>query len=130
MAADRVYNAAVLLASASLPYFSSGTAFTNPTAISALYTNYFYDPLQRVTKISDAVGDTTNAYYQWKTTTTDQDSNVKEYGYDAFGNFSSVVEPVATSTTMAPVLPSAESSTHMDPRVRIVFIGGDFSHIL
>ena len=89
---DRVYNKAGEMASTSLPYFSSGSSFTSPTATAALYANYFYDPLRRVTKISNAVGDTTNTYDQWKTTTTDPDGNIKDYLKDAFGNLTNVIE--------------------------------------
>ena len=89
---DRAYNKAGEMASTSLPYFSSGSSFTSPTATAALYANYFYDPLQRVTKISNAVGDTTNTDYQWMTTTTDPDGNIKDYLKDAFGNLTNVIE--------------------------------------
>lgn len=89
---DRVFNQVNELASTSLPYFSSGSSFTNPTTVSNLYTNYFYDPLQRVTKISNAVGTSTNTYYRWTTTTTDPNGHLKDSVVDAFGNLTNVVE--------------------------------------
>ncbi|ANV99357.1 hypothetical protein LMTR13_03350 [Bradyrhizobium icense] len=100
---DRVYDVMGRLASTSLPYFSSGSASTSPSTNSALYTNYTYDPLQRVTRISNAVGDTTNTYYQWKTSTVDPNSHLKDLIVDAFGNLVTVVEynSSAASTTYA-----------------------------
>jgi len=96
---DRIYNTAGQLASTSLPYFSSGSASTSATAIAALYTNYFYDSLQRVTRVSNAVGDTTNTYSQWETTTTDPNGHKKDYWNDAFGNLVNVVERLSSLVT-------------------------------
>ena len=101
VATDRLYNAVGLLGSTSLPYFSSGTVFTSPTSINALYTAYTYDALKRVLITSNAVGSTTNVYAKWTTTTTDPDGNVKDYVLDAFGNLANVVEhngSMATTT--------------------------------
>ena len=97
VATDRLYNAVGLLGSTSLPYFSSGSGFTTPTSISALYTTYTYDPLKRVLITSNAVGSTKNAYAKWTTTTTDPNGNVKDYALDAFGNLASVVEHIGGS---------------------------------
>ena len=85
-----------LLASQSLPYFSTGSSFTTPTTTSALFTNYTYDPLQRVLIAANAVGTTTDLYAKWTTTTTDPDGNVKDYTLDAFGNLAQVVEHIGT----------------------------------
>ena len=71
VALDRLYNPVGLLGSTSLPYFSSGSGFTSPTSITALYTTYTYDPLKRALITSNAVGSTKNAYAKWTTTTTD-----------------------------------------------------------
>ena len=101
VATDRLYNAAGLLASSSAPYFSSGSGFTNPTTIGALYTAYSYDPLKRVLTTSNAVGSTNNLYAKWTTTTTDPNGHIKDYTLDAFGNLASVVEhsgSLATTT--------------------------------
>jgi YD repeat-containing protein len=98
---DRVYNPAGLLGSTSLPYFSSGSASTSRSTTQPFYTTYIYDPLQRVTRISNAVGNTASTYYQWKTTNTDPNSNIKDHIKDAFGNLVNVVEhstSVATTT--------------------------------
>ena len=94
VATDRLYNPAGLLGSTSLPYFSSGSGFTSPTSISALYTTYTYDPLKRVLITSNAVGSTKNVYAKWTTTTTDPNGNVKDYTLDAFGNLAYVVEHI------------------------------------
>ena len=94
VAVDRLYNPVGLLGSTSLPYFSSGSGFTTPTSINALYTTYTYDPLKRVLITSNAVGSTKNVYAKWTTTTTDPDGNVKDYTLDAFGNLASVVEHI------------------------------------
>ena len=98
-AVDRTYNSAGLLASQSLPYFSSGSGFTNPTSINALYTNYTYDPLKRVLTTANAVGTTTNIYAKWTTTTTDPNGNIKDYVLDAFGNLANVVEHTGSLAT-------------------------------
>ncbi|MDA9473272.1 hypothetical protein XI03_01690, partial [Bradyrhizobium sp. CCBAU 65884] len=98
---DRAYNQASELASTSLPYFSSGSSFTSPTTASNLYTNYIYDPLQRVTSISNAVGNTTNVYSKWTTTTTDANGHFKDMIVDAFGNLATVVEHATADGTTA-----------------------------
>jgi YD repeat-containing protein len=92
VATDRVYSQSGQLASTSLPYFSSGSSFTSPTTVSNLFTNYTYDALQRITKTANAVGNTTNTYYQWKTTTVDPNNISKDTVVDAFGNLVNVVE--------------------------------------
>src|SRR5262249_25694038 len=89
---DRKYDGALNLHSQSLPYFNTGTSFTSPTSTAALYTNFLYDPLKRITSSGTIVGTTTNAYSKWTTTTTDSDANIKDYTFDAFGNLGSVVE--------------------------------------
>jgi len=74
------------------------------TTSSALFATYAYDPLQRVSQVTTAVGSTTNAYKNWTVTTTDPDGHVKDYTKDAYGNLASVVEHVGgayASTTYA-----------------------------
>jgi YD repeat-containing protein len=118
---DRVYSQAGELASTSLPYFSTGSSFTAPTSVSNLYINTTYDALQRVTKISNAVGNTTNTYYQWKTTTVDPDSNSKDSVVDAFGNLVNVVEhgaSLATTTYSYDVLNNLSTTTDALGNVR------------
>ena len=99
VAFDRAYNSAGLLASQSLPYFSSGSGFTNPTSINALYTNYTYDALKRILTTSNVVGTTSNSYAKWTTTTTDPNGNIKDYVLDAFGSLTNVVEHAGSFAT-------------------------------
>jgi YD repeat-containing protein len=91
---DWTYNNLGLLNSESLLYFASSTARTTATSTAALFSTYSYDPLQRVSKITNAVGSTTNAYKNWTVTTTDANGKVKDYTKDAYGNLASVVEHV------------------------------------
>lgn len=91
---DFTYDPRRLLATESLPFFASSTAYTatsSPVA-SNLLTEYEYDPLNRVTSITTVLGGTTNAYDQWNTRTTDALSNYKDYEKDAYGNLIKVVE--------------------------------------
>ncbi|MBR0960891.1 LamG-like jellyroll fold domain-containing protein [Bradyrhizobium japonicum] len=94
---DSTYSTAGLLASQSLPYFSSGSSNTSATSTRTLYATYTYDPLGRKTMIGTAVGTTTNAYAKWSTTTTDPNGNVKDYTTDAYGNLAQVVEHISPS---------------------------------
>ena len=96
---DWTYNNLGLLNSESLPYFASSTARSTATSTSALFTTYSYDPLLRVSKITNAIGSTTNAYSNWTMTTTDPDGHVKDYTRDAYGNLASVVEHLGTNAT-------------------------------
>jgi YD repeat-containing protein len=96
---DKKYNGVGLLASSSLPYFSSGSSNTSPTNTANFYTNYLYDPLQRPVTISNVSGTTTNAYSKWTTTTTDPNNHIKDYILDAFGNLATVVEHLDTSNS-------------------------------
>src|SRR5215471_1816159 len=79
--------------------FSSGSSYTSPTTVSNFFTNYTYDGLQRMTKTANAVGNTTNTYYQWKTTTVDPNGNSKDTLVDAFGNLVNVVEHASSLAT-------------------------------
>jgi hypothetical protein len=65
---DWTYNNLGLLNSESLPYFASSTSRSSATSTSALFTTYAYDPMYRVSKITNAVGSTTNAYDDWTLT--------------------------------------------------------------
>jgi YD repeat-containing protein len=76
----------------SLPYFATGSASSSPTATAALYSNYIYDPLGRVTAVGNAVGTTTNTYNQWETVITDALGNTKDLTNDARGNLVQVEE--------------------------------------
>ena len=96
---DRTYDSSGSLASVSLPYFNTGTSRTSATSTSALFTTYVYDPLQRVTQLSNAAGNTLTTYAKWTTTVTDPNGNVKDYVRDAFGNLVQVVEHAASNYT-------------------------------
>jgi RHS repeat-associated protein len=96
---DKIYNLAGELSSQSLPYFSSGSSFTSPTASSLLYTNYTYDSLQRMLTAGNIVGTTTNTYSKWTTTTADPNNNLKDYIFDSFGNLATVVEHNTSNAT-------------------------------
>jgi YD repeat-containing protein len=91
---DWAYNNLGLLNSESLLYLASSTARATATSTAALFSTYSCDPLQRVSKITTAVGSTTNAYKNWTVTTTDANGKVKDYTKDAYGNLATVVEHV------------------------------------
>ncbi|QHP67453.1 hypothetical protein EI171_08440 [Bradyrhizobium sp. LCT2] len=121
IASDRTYNPAGLLASVSLPYFSSGASSTSATTTSVLFTTYTYDALQRILNAANAVGTTTNAYSKWTTTTTDPNGNVKDYWSDAFSNLANVVEhgsAIATTTYEYDTLNNLATTTDASGNVR------------
>lgn len=94
---DYAYNNLGLIASTSLPYFSSSTARTTATTSAKMYTQLTYDPLQRVTQIVNAVGTTTSTYDDWRTRTTDANGKNKDFWKDAYGNLANVVEYLSGS---------------------------------
>ncbi len=98
---DTIYDALGRVYKQSLPYFASGSAHTAPTSTAALYSESLYDPLGRITKISNTVGDTLYAYDNWYTEITDPNGKIKGYEKDAFGNLVKVDEhnQAATYTT-------------------------------
>jgi RHS repeat-associated protein len=91
---DTLYNGLGLTYSTSLPFFSTGTAYTGTSspADSRLVTTYAYDPLQRVTKVTNYIGSTTNEYGNWEVTSFDADGSRKDYYKNAYGNLTNVVE--------------------------------------
>ncbi len=95
---DSVFDSLGFLQKETLPYFASGTSLGAATSATALYVNYTYDALGRAIKVANAVGSTTNAYLNWKVTTTDADGKIKDAVKDAFGNLSTVVEHISTTT--------------------------------
>jgi YD repeat-containing protein len=95
---DWTYNNVGLLNTESLPYFASGSSRAAATTSGSLFTTYAYDALQRVTQVSNAVGNTNNSYNAWTVTTTDPNGKVKDYIKDAYGNLATVVEHIATTT--------------------------------
>lgn len=95
---DFVYKEGELLLKESLPYFSSGTARTPKSTTSALYTNYTYDTLKRVSSAVTAVGTTSNNYDDWKTTITDATGKIKDIYRDAYDNLVAVGEHNGSAT--------------------------------
>ncbi|MFA6096302.1 MAG: LamG-like jellyroll fold domain-containing protein [Candidatus Paceibacterota bacterium] len=89
---DLVYNNRGLLQKESLLYFSTGLARTSATTDNALYSTYVYDPLERMTSTTNAVGTITSAYDDWKVTTTDAKGTLKTLYKDAYGNLIRVDE--------------------------------------
>jgi RHS repeat-associated protein len=89
---DRAYNNVGLLQKESLPYFASGSSKSSPTSTTTLFISYTYDPLQRVLTVVNAIGTTSNAYANWKITTTDPRGKTKDLYDDAFGNLVRVDE--------------------------------------
>ncbi|KYK43917.1 hypothetical protein A1D31_37445 [Bradyrhizobium liaoningense] len=96
---DWTYNGLGLVSSESLPYFNTGSPRTSATTNTALYSNYTYDPLLRVSKISNAVGSTTSAYDNWSVKVTDPNGKTKDFWNDAYGNLVNVVERVGANTS-------------------------------
>ncbi len=95
---DFTYNNLGLLQKESLPYFSSGYATTTATSTATLFINYYYDSLGRVATSSNAIGTTTNAYLDWRTTSTDPNGKTKDLYSDAYGNLIQVDEHNSSST--------------------------------
>ena len=95
---DFVYNALGLPEKESLPYFSTGSAYTSPTTNANLYTSFTYDALKRVKTTSNALGATTNTYDDWKTTITDALGNSKDTTNDAYGQLVRVDEHEGANT--------------------------------
>ncbi len=96
---DFVYNNRGLLNKESLPYFGSGSSRTTPSAVEGLYSVYSYDPLARITSTTNAVGTVTNAYDDWKVTTTDARGNAKDLYKDAYDRLIQVGEHGSTTLT-------------------------------
>lgn len=98
---DYTYNNRGLLQKDSLPYFSLGTATTTATTTTALFTTYTYDALGRINGVKNAVGSTTYAYDDWKTTVTDVASNTKDLTRNIYGRLSQVDEYNSATYTTA-----------------------------
>lgn len=97
---DTIYNSIGKVREESLPYFTTTSSYSAPTSTSALFVTNGYDAIGRVLTTANVVGTTTNAYSDWRLTTTDALSNKKDFNKDAYGNLASVVEyPSAGATT-------------------------------
>jgi RHS repeat-associated protein len=95
---DTIYDQLGRKSKESLPYESTGTAYTQPSSNTSLYITYSYDALNRITKISNILGDTTNTYNGFTTVTTDAEGNKKDFTKDAYGNLTEVKEHNNTET--------------------------------
>ncbi|MEK7063779.1 MAG: SpvB/TcaC N-terminal domain-containing protein, partial [Patescibacteria group bacterium] len=90
---DFAYNPTTgLLKQESLPYFGTGSARASATTNLPYLARYTYDPLKRILTLANAVGTTTSSYNQATTTITDVLGNSKDFGYDAYGRLSEVIE--------------------------------------
>ena len=89
---DTLYNELGQVASTTLPYASTGSAYTTPTTDTTLYQTLAYDALGRVTASTNVEGTSSKSYEDWVVTETDALSNTKNFAYDAYGNLSVVVE--------------------------------------
>lgn len=97
-AKDVLYDSLGHIQKESLPYFSTGTAYTTPTTNTSLLTTYTYDALDRVLTAVSVVGTTSHAYDQWKETVTDAKGKIKDFTQDAYGNLVKVEERNGAST--------------------------------
>lgn len=89
---DTLYDALGRVSRETLPYSSSGTNRTTATTNTALHTDYAYDPLNRITEVTNVLGTVENDYSGWTTTTTDLRGVDKDITTDAYKNIVSVVE--------------------------------------
>lgn len=89
---DYVYDNRGNLQKESLTYFTTGSGRTLATGDTTLYTSYNYDAVGRVVLSTNSVGTTTNAYSNWKLTTTDANGKSKDFYKDAYGNLIQVDE--------------------------------------
>lgn len=95
---DTVYDKRGNIATTSLPYTQSGSAKTNTTTDTDILIAYAYDPLGRVSSVSNTLGTESYVYDQWETVITDRENNTKDLLNDAFGNLVQVDEHNSTST--------------------------------
>lgn len=95
---DYIYNSVGLLQKESLPYFSTGSSRAPATTDNMLYLTYAYDPMQRVTSVTNAVGTTAYAYDDWKRTITDARGKRRILYTDAYNNLVRVDEELAPGT--------------------------------
>lgn len=89
---DYWYDASGRLIKQSLPYIDYAGNYDKGVGSTTLNTAYTYDPEGRVLTAVNNLGTMTNTYDQWKTTTTDPNSNINGYYHDAYGNLVQVNE--------------------------------------
>lgn len=88
---DKIYDSMSRLKEETTPYLSN-EGYTSPSA-TAKKRAYSYDALGRITKITNTDNTArTTAYDHWNTYSYDENSNRKDFNYDAFGNIISVKE--------------------------------------
>ncbi len=95
---DVSYNVRGRVFTETLPYPTTNYVKSSPTATTTLYTNYMYDPLNRVTESHTVVGTTTNTYDDWKKTVTNPLGIAKSFYNDAYDNLVRVDETNSGST--------------------------------
>jgi RHS repeat-associated protein len=95
---DLVYGTLGQLWKETLPYFSTGSASTTAATSTALYSEYGYDALKRLTAATNTLGVAKTAYDDWKVTTTDADGKSKDVYKDAYGQVVRVDERNGAST--------------------------------
>ncbi len=89
---DTIYNDIGQVYKESVPYSSTGSAKTSATGTASLLITYSYDPMRRVSSIANAIGATSTAYDDWKTSITDPRGKLKHLYNDAYGNLVKVDE--------------------------------------
>ncbi len=89
---DYIYNSEGKLSSESLPYFGIGSLRSSLNSNLNLFTNYEYDGLNRITKVSNSIGQTTTSFKVGENIITDPNGNQKIYDYDIDGNLTLVKE--------------------------------------
>lgn len=89
---DYLYDERGLLKSETLPYFSHERELTNRNQSAYLNIKYFYDALDRTTKVSNYVGEVESDWDPWRVSVTDEEGNEKYYSYDAYENLERATE--------------------------------------
>ena len=82
----------------SLPYFSTSASRTTAVTSQTLFATTIYDPMDRVTAVGTALGTTSSAYDDGKTTITDANGKVKRLFNDAYKNLVRVEEVNGAAT--------------------------------
>lgn len=94
---DTVYDQDGHISWNSLPYYSSGSSKTSPTATAALKVSYSYDALNRQRTQTNAVGTSKTDYSLWNVTKTDPLNRTEVLAQDAYGNTVSATEHLGTN---------------------------------
>ncbi len=89
---DYVYDLNSQLARESLPYHSQGPDRTDPQQNNDLLVSYTYDPMGRLSSMTNAAGTNRHIHDDWIVTIEDANENTKELHHDAFEQLVGVVE--------------------------------------